>query len=195
MINNLTGNQPPQDQQNWRQNTSNPSPPSNYPPLSQPVSSSPVISIQNPNQYNPSTLNLDSNNMPNLPSQRHKSVNYYSSNRDSNNLTLKTNISSTQGAIYSNSSSNNTTTTSINNNQSSSSNSSSKRAAQIDSTLQWRQYLVYYHFYCLELMNNFKNIQSIIPKFQIFCKLLFGLSMMVKNRRTFCLSMIVMHAK
>ena len=73
--------------------------------------------------------------------------------------------------------------------------STSKKLAYLENITQWKQYLVYYHFFNVEMFTNFLSMQAVIGKSELFMKLLFAMSSLVKNRSTYCLSMIVMHSK
>jgi len=77
----------------------------------------------------------------------------------------------------------------------SSGNSTSKKQPYLDGINQWRQFLIYYHFFTLEMFTNFSYIQGLLGKSEMFSKLLFSIASLVKNRSTYCLSMIVMQSK
>jgi hypothetical protein len=39
-----------------------------------------------------------------------------------------------------------------------------KKSAQVENAIQWRQYLIYYHFYCVEMLAHYSYIQGITNK-------------------------------
>ena len=70
-----------------------------------------------------------------------------------------------------------------------------KRNTQVETAAQWRQYLAYFHFYCVEMNINYSFIQGVMPRPELFAKFLYSLALLVKNRSTYSLSAIVMQSK
>ena len=54
---------------------------------------------------------------------------------------------------------------------------------------------MYYHFYFVELFLNFNYIVGVIHKTEILAKLLLSLALLVKNKSTYCLTLVNVHAK
>lgn len=70
-----------------------------------------------------------------------------------------------------------------------------KRNSQVETAAQWRQYLAYFHFYCVEMKINYSFIQGVMPRPELFAKFLYSLALLVKNRSTYSLSTIIMQSK
>lgn len=69
------------------------------------------------------------------------------------------------------------------------------QGTQLESIKEWRQFCVYYHFYCVELMLNYEYISNITKKPEMYGKLLLALAMMVKYKSTFCQTLITLNGK
>jgi hypothetical protein len=71
-----------------------------------------------------------------------------------------------------------------------------KRPNQIENVIKWHQFLMFYHYNCVELLINYQTIADFTPtKPETYCRLLLSLSLLIKNRNTLCLSMIANHSK
>lgn len=73
--------------------------------------------------------------------------------------------------------------------------SDEKKANQLENILIWRKLLIYYHYYCLEIFLSFSTITSLTNKPEGIGKLLLSLALFVKNRSTFCMSIVAIHTK
>ena len=71
-----------------------------------------------------------------------------------------------------------------------------KKPNQIEGVIKWRQFLLLYHYYCVENFTNFYSFSTFLPsKQEGYARFLLSLSLLVKNRSTFCLSMIAIHSR
>lgn len=67
--------------------------------------------------------------------------------------------------------------------------------SQIENVIMWRQFCVYYHYYTVELYTNLPVIRYQLGSIESYGQLLLILSLMVKEKSLYCLTLISNHSK
>ena len=71
----------------------------------------------------------------------------------------------------------------------------SNSQTQVDNVIMWRQFCIYYHYYTVELYTNLPVIRYQLGSIESYGQLLLILSLMVKEKSLYCLTMISNHSK
>lgn len=135
-------------------------------------------SIMNQNQ-SITSININSNKLGSSPgsgggkfqssSLKTVSLTGFNSNSSSNNPNIS--VSQQRRSVYSNSQS------------------------QIQNVMLWRQFCIYYHYYTVELYTNLNVIRQQLGSVDLYGQLLLILSMLVKCKSTYSLSILSLHCK
>lgn len=67
--------------------------------------------------------------------------------------------------------------------------------SQIENVTLWRQFCIYYHYYTVELYTNLPVIRYQLGSIDLYGQLLLVLSMLVKCKSTYSLSLLSLHNK
>lgn len=67
--------------------------------------------------------------------------------------------------------------------------------SQIENVILWRQFCIYYHYYTVELYTNVSVIRHQLGSVDLYGQLLLILSMLVKCKSTYSLSILSLHCK